>query len=81
MSYEHDFRPRREVRGGVDYDNRGAEPHRPWPRKYQVRRSRWRGNLLRFIAGVIIALVLVYLYDWQADCVETHGPSSRYCAN
>lgn len=78
MPYEHDFRPRREIRGGVDYDNRGAEPHRPWPREHRVRR---RGNLLRFIAGVVIVLVLAYLYDWQSRCAETHGPNSRYCVD
>ncbi|HRP74561.1 MAG TPA: hypothetical protein PKZ27_03140 [Rhodocyclaceae bacterium] len=71
-------RPNRN--GGVRYDNRGAEPHRPWPKKHRVR-SRAPRALWIVLVAVFVLGCLSALGHLQSQCEAARGAASKLCTD
>ena len=65
----------------LSYDNRGAEPHRPWPKAHRVPQRRFKKILGRVLIVLAVAAALSYLYEGKASCEATLGGASRHCVD
>lgn len=70
----------RNHRQPLDYDNRGAELHRPWPKAPHPSR-----RYIKALRNVIVVLATIFAIAWLADgqskCAELIGKNSRYCVD
>lgn len=69
---------RSDRRHGLSYDNRGAEPHRPWPHPHRVRPTTPRWMFL--LIGALLALVGLALYEGAQAC-DTVAGNVRACVD
>lgn len=59
------------------YDNRGAEPHRPLPRKHQAK-QRFNPRLVLVCIAILVAIAT--LYHLQSSC-DLNSTDTRACVD